>query len=54
MTKFAYNNARYLNLNIFFYYLKIRYKIENNFKIKRVLFAKQRIKYFDNIRNTLI
>ncbi len=50
MTKFVYNNSYYIlvKISLFYliynYYLKIYYKVKNNFIEKKILLTQKRIK----------
>ena len=60
LAEFAYNNNHYSFADstsfylMFNYYFEIRYKVENNFLKKKILFANQRIKQLQTLRNDLI
>ena len=59
MTQFAYNNFKhsFIEKILFYlmydYYFEIYYEVENNFIVKRVSAAKDKVKWLNNMRNSL-
>jgi len=58
--KFVYNNNYYIlvKASLFYlmynYYLKIYYKVKNNFTKKKILLTQKRVKQLYNLRKILI